>query len=222
MTRALYRSIILLTIATPTASAQSAFVHLLRGDTIQVETFSRTPTRVAGVVFPKVGGRQSYSNVILPNGQLGALSLAAYSPDASEDSPPMMRAQLSMVGDTCIAVITMPRQTPRTQRIPSAANASPILNTSIAVFEVMIDRARRSGEDSMTQELLLAAGGKTIPVTLDGLKSDSVHTTIGGTEFYFITDASGRVMRAGLPKESLKISRVDGAAVSRIGFGRPG
>lgn len=214
-------TVILLTLTVSTASAQSAFVHLLRGDTIQVETFTRTSTRIAGVVFPRVGGRQRYSNAILPNGRLGALSLAAFANGSKADAPPMMRAELSMVGDTCLAIITMTGQEPQTQRIPSSANASPILNTSIAVFEVMIGSARRSANETATQSLLLAAGGKTIPVTLSGLKTDSVYTTIGSTEFYFITDPSGRIVRAGLPKESLIITRVDGAAVSRIGLAKP-
>jgi hypothetical protein len=220
MGQLLSRAALLLTLIAPTAGAQSAFVHLRRGDTIQLETFTRTLTRLAGEVRPMTGGRQSYSNEILPNGHLGALSLTAYAPGVTDGAAPMMRAQLSMVADTCIAVITAPGRASRTQRIPSAADASPMLNTSVAVFEVLIDRARRTGNERATQHVLLAAGGKTIPITLAGLMSDSVHTTIGGAEFYFITDKSGRVVRAGLPQESLLISRVDGAAVSRIGFGR--
>jgi uncharacterized protein len=203
------------------ASAQSAFVHVMRGDTIQIEKFQRTATRIDGEVTPKGGGRQVYSNTIRSDGQLGTLTLTAFSPGSRADAPPMMTGVLSLNGDTAIAVLTMQGQPAQTQRIPSALNANPILNTSIAVFEVLIQEARRSGATSTTRHLFLASGGKTYPAVLDGLKTDSVFTTIAGQPFYFITDSAGRVIRAGLPGQPLVVTRVDGIAVSKIGFAKP-
>jgi uncharacterized protein len=214
------RVALLLCLSTSALPAQSAFVHLLKGDTIQIEKFTRTATRIDGEVTPKGGGRQTYSNVILPSGLLGTLT-AFHSPGARADAAPMMRGELKMVGDSAIAVLTNGSQAPQTQRLASKVNANPILNTSIAIFEVLIGAARKSGSDSATVELLLASGGRTVPAALLGLTGDSVRTTIAGTAFYFITDKAGRVIRAGLPTQQLTVVRVDGIAVSKIGFAKP-
>ena len=217
----LRRTLLLLAIPASAADAQSAFVHVMRGDTIQIETFTRTATRIDGEVTPKGGIRQSYSNAIRSDGLLGTLTLKGFSPGARADAPPMLTAELSMKGDTAIALMAMQGQAPQTQRIPSVADANPILNTSIAVFEVLIQGARRGGASSATRQLFLASGGKTYPATLDGLKGDSVFTAIAGQPFYFITDTAGRIIRAGLPGQPLTITRVDGIAVSKIGFAKP-
>ncbi len=211
----------LLAVPVSAASAQSAFVHVLRGDTIQIEKFTRTPARIDGEVTARAGMRQVYSNVIRSDGQLGALTLTAYSPGARSDAPPMMTATLSLTGDTAVAILTMQGQPSQTQRIPSVADANPILNASIAVFEVLIQGARRGGATSATRQLFLSAGGKTYPAVLGGLTSDSVFTTIAGQAFFFITDSAGRVIRAGLPGQPLTVTRVDGIAVSKIGFAKP-
>ncbi len=215
------RAALLLCFPASAAAAQSAFVHVVKGDTIQIEKFTRSATRLDGEVAAKAGVRQVFSNSIGPDGRLGALTLAAYGPGAGAAAAPLATGEITIVGDTAVATISAGGGPAQTQRIASAAQAQPIVNTSIAVFEAMVAAARRNTTADATASIFLASGGQTVTVGFSGLLTDSVSAGIGQTSMWLATDKTGRVIRAGIPAQGLTVTRVDGIAVSKIGFAKP-
>ena len=209
--------ILLLLASTSTVQAQSAFITMVRGDTSQIERFTRTPTRLDGDVTPKGSVRIVYGNAIDAAGHLGATTIAVYSPGAAASAPPMHPVQLTVIGDSAVASIIAGTAPPREQRLASRAGTQPILNQSFAVYEVMIAASRRKNVASDTAFALLATGAQTYPVLIDGLTTDSVSITIATQSMWFVTDKSGRILRGGVPALAASISRVDGIGVSKLG-----
>jgi uncharacterized protein len=203
--------------AAPSLHAQSAFITMSKGDTVLIERFTHTPTRLDGDVTPKGSVRMVYSSPINASGRLGDATFAVYSPGAAANAPPMQTASVMMVGDSAIATITAGTTPPRVQRLPSNANAQPILNASMAQVEVMIAAARRTAADTATMPVFLLVGGQTLPATFRGLKTDSVTISIANGTSWFVTDNAGKVIRGGIPAQGFTISRVDGVAASKLG-----
>lgn len=215
------RALILLCLPASVASAQSAFISVVRGDTVQIEKFTRLPTRLDGELTAKGGLRQVFSNRISADGHLGALTLAAYGPGARADAAPLATGEIRIEGDSAVASISAGGNPAVPQRMLSSSVAQPIVNSSIAAFEAMIVSARKGGKADATASIFLASGGRTVPVAFAGLTTDSVTATVGPTTMWFVCDSTGRVIRAGVPAQGAVISRVDGIAVSKIGFAKP-
>jgi uncharacterized protein len=203
-----------------TAHAQSAFVSVRNGDTIQIETTRRSATRLDGDLVMKGGPRIVYASDILPDGRLGTMTITIFAPGARADAAPMMRGKVSVIGDTALAVLDAEGRAPVTQRIPSKAGAQPIVNTTLAMFEPMIAAARRAGTPTAVTDAFLASGGTTIPIAFSNLHTDSVTALVGPTAFWMKLDSAGRIQRAGIPSQQLAITRVDGIAVSKLALAR--
>lgn len=210
----------LATLAATAAQAQSAFVHTLRDDTLQIETFTRSATRLSGEIMTKGAPRQVFSNRIESDGRLGTLTLSVFAPGAKPDAAPVAQADITITGDTAVAGIGSPGRSAQTQRIVSRQLAQPIVNASVAAFEVIIAAARRDRAHEVPQ-VFLATGGQTFPVLFTNLTADSISATLGTQQMYFITDSAGRLVRGGMPQHGLHFARVDGIAVSKLGLSRP-
>ena len=216
----LQRSVRLLLLVAPTLGAQSAFVSLVRTDTIQIERFTRTPTRLDGEIITKGGPKQVFSSVIESSGRLGAMTYAAYTFGARADAAPMVRGRIALEGDTALAVLDIQGQPTATQRIGSRLGAQPIVNTSMAALEAMIVMLRRGSAATGTAPVFLASGGKTLDASFSALQSDSITGSIATTAFWMVVDSAGRIRRAGIPSQGLLISRVEGIAVSKLGLAK--
>jgi uncharacterized protein len=201
----------------PALPAQSAFITMAKGDTLLIERFTRTPTRLDGDVTPKGSVRMVYSNPIDASGRLGNATFTVYSPGAAANAPPMQTASVMIQEDSAIATMTAGITPPRVQRLASMRNAQPVLNTSMASFEVIIAAARRTHADTATMPVFLLLGGQTYPAVFSGLNSDSVSASIAKQSSWFVTDKDGRVIRGGIPSQSVTFSRVDGIGVSKLG-----
>ena len=198
-------------------SAQSAFIMIANGDTVQVERYTRTRLRLEGEVTPKGGLRQLFASPIDSAGHLGSLTLSMYSPGSSAAAQPMVSGDVSIIGDSAIASLSRGGGAAAIQRMKSAPMAQPILNTSISAFEVMIAGARRAHVATASVPIFLASGGITPSATFSGLLTDSVSITLAGQQFWLATDKDGRIIRGGIPAQHVAITRVDGIAVSKLG-----
>jgi len=209
------RAALLLSLAASTAGAQSAFLQILRGDTVAVEQFTRTTSRLDVTLAAKGAGLQLLNSIIEPSGALGALSLAVLAPGAVAGAAPMLTARMSVQGDTAIAVIER-GGAPQTQRIPSLAGAQPAVANLVSYIETMLLAARRSKAATVTVTTVSIANGATMPLTFTNLLTDSVTVTMGGSPVFVITDRAGRVQRGGSPDGALVFSRVEGVAVTKL------
>ncbi|MES3034607.1 MAG: alpha/beta fold hydrolase [Gemmatimonadota bacterium] len=216
----LRRIALLLCAVTSTARAQSAFVQVLRGDTVAVEKYTRTPTRLDVTLVAKGAGLQLLSSRIGPGGALGAMTLAVQAPGASAESPSILRVQVEMQADTAIAVVER-GGAPQTQRIPSKVGAQPAAANVVAYIETMLIAARRTRQATATVATLSLVNGATTNAVFTNLQSDSVTVTVGGSAAFLITDSTGRVKRGGDVSGALVFSRVDGVAVTKLAFAKP-
>jgi len=211
----------LLLMAAPCAlPAQSALVVVVRNDTMMIEKFTHTATRLDAELATK-GGRQVLASTIGADGRLGTMSLQVFAPNARSDAPVLAAAQVTLRGDTAVVTTQQASGAPvPTQRISSRANAQPVLNTSFSQWEVLIAAARRARVSTAT-ETAFFANGVTADIAFDNLLTDSVTASTGKVVSWYVTDSSGRVLRAGIPSQSLRVTRVDGIAVSKLGFAKP-
>jgi len=210
----------MLCLCAPAARAQSAFVQVLRGDTIAIERFTRTPTRLDVSMSGKGGARQVTSSRIESDGRLGAMTLTAYASSAA-DAAPAAEAQIDMAGDTAIASMRSGGVTAPVQRIPSRRLAQPLLSNSFAQFEAVVTAARRERTATVTVPGFFVTGGATIDIAMSGLLGDSVTMQVATVTIWMVTDTAGRIVRAGVPSQSLVVTRVTGPAASKLEQGKP-
>jgi uncharacterized protein len=203
-------------LAAPSAVAQTAFVHVYKGDTTVVERFTRTATRLDVDLAPKSGPRMQGSSTLTADGRIQEIVLRLFAPGASVDAPPTATGVLRLIGDTAIAELTPPGGKAQVQRIPSKANAQPMFNNSFAMLELLVQTARRARTSDATATVLLATGGLTTNITFSGLLTDSVVARIATTTLWLVTNASGDLIRAGIPSQSLTVTRISGADVSKL------
>ncbi len=192
------------------AHAQSsAFVITVGRDTIAVERFTHSPTHLEAELTTRgMGPRLKYA-VDYVNGMPGTMRNAAYS--GAADSTLLQNAVLTFRGDSVIVDITSQGRTV-TQRIGTETGAFPIINPSFALFEPVIARARALGADPATIPLFTVSGGRTFPVTVSFVGSDTAVLTIAGVEMRLAVAADHRIMGAVVPSQNLQVTRVAGAA----------
>jgi uncharacterized protein len=200
-------------------SAQQAFVGVVGADTVLIEKFTRTPTRLEAEIVAKGRGREVFSFPVGTDGRLGNINYAAYAPGAT--GAPMLRATVAFAGDTALARLEMDGQTAQTQRIPSRAGAIAVPNASFAVFEMMLAELRRRNVTSDSVSLFLLSGGRTLTASFTNLRGDSIIAQIGTQPSYFVVDSTGAIVRGGIPGQRLRVERVRGIAVSKLGLARP-
>lgn len=210
-------AVVAMTIAASSLGAQSAFVQMVRGDTAAIEQFVRSATRLDVTLMAKGAGPQLLRNEISADGRMTVLSLRLYPPGTTTAASPVLDARASVTGDTAIAIITRGTGPSQTQRIPTKATAQPIATGTIAVIEVMLGAARRTGSNTAAMPVFSIANGATVDMTFTDLQSDSVTVRVGASPIWLKTDGTGRILRGGNSSGTLVISRVDGAAVAKLG-----
>ena len=210
----------MLCVAASAAEAQSAFLQVLRGDTVVVEKYTRTATRLDVTLAAKGAGLQYLTSDIDPNGRLGALSLTVLAPGAAAGSPPMIKAQVSIRGDTAIAVIER-GGAPQIQPIPTKAGAQATVANLVSYMETMLIAVRRSRSATAAIEAFSIVNGQTATMTFMNALSDSITITVGSGTVYVIADSTGRIVRGGSLDGALVFSRVDGIAVTKLAFAKP-
>ena len=214
------RAALLLCLVASTAGAQSAFVQVLRGDTVVVEKFTRTPTRLDVTIAAKGAGLQLLTSELGPTGAFGAITLTVLPPGAPATGTPMLKAQASIHGDTAIAIIER-GGAPQTQRIPSQAGAQPVIANLVSHIETMLIAVRRTNAPTATITTFSIINGATAALQFTNLLNDSVTVLIGGGSLFVITDSTGRIVRGGSLDGALVFNRVDGVAVTKLGFAKP-
>jgi dienelactone hydrolase len=152
-------------------------------------------------------------------GRIGNLYIVAYPPGSAPDAPALQSVGLRFVADTGIAEITAGGAT-QTQRLPTKADAFPVLNNSMGMTEVALERLSGANRDSVTFPVLLVAGGQTLSATARRWSADSAAMTIGPTTFQFALRGT-KILRARMPSQNLVIERVEGDAVRRLALGKP-
>lgn len=193
----------------------AAFVTLLGNDTLAVEQFVRTPTRMkADVVLrtPTTTVRQ----YVLEMDETGALQkyvAVVVAPSDSADTPLPFRTEVkTLVGDSLITVVTEVNvDDPRISRTAIAAHGEmlPFLDMIHWPFELMLTRAYASGADSVSQDLFTGRGSMSFVVRRISDNEMTAQHPFRGTMDVRVDDA-GRLLHldAGATTRKLTVERV--------------
>ena len=200
-------------------SGQTAFVFRMGTDTIGIERFNSSTGGVSGEVLMRGQPRITYLATREAAGRIGELYIVAYPSGSGPDASALQSVRLRVVADTGIAEITAGGST-QTQRLPSKADAYPLLNSSFGMIELALERMSGASRDSVTFPVLLASGGQTLSATARRVSPDSVIVTIGPSQSH-VAMSGTRILRAHVPAQRLVVERVEGDAVRRLALGKP-
>ena len=221
--------LMLLSCTSPSDSAQdadpnnAAFVTLLGNDTLAVEQFVRTPTRMEADVVLRTPNTTVHQYV-LEMDEAGALQryvAVVGAPSDSADALLPVRAEVkTLVGDSLITVVTEGDvDDPRISRTAIAAHSGmlPFLDMIHWPFELMLTRAYASGADSVTQDLFTGRGSMPFVVRrIDDNAMTAQHPFRGTMDVR--VDDSGRLLHldAGATTRKLIVERVPSVDIEAL------
>ncbi len=208
----------LLTSVASTVAAQrrDAFVLLVGNDTIAVERFVRSSTRLESeLLFRAQNGRFTFSATLNPDGTVSRLDNAYRSADADRTGPPAQSAVFHFVGDSAIVDITTGGRVV-TQRLKSVEGAIPFINPSFALMELVLARARRLGGDSVAVPAFAVQGGQVITFTVTHLDGDSVAIGASNASMHVAVNAGSDILGGVVAAQGLRIVRVRNAPESGL------
>ncbi len=213
--------LMLLSCGSPSNSAQdadpnnAAFVTLLGNDTLAVEQFVRTPTRIVAEVVLRTP-TTTVREYLLETDEAGALQqyiALIGAPSDSADALLPVRAEVkTLVGDSLITVVTEGDvDDPRISRTAIAAHGGmlPFLDMIHWPFELMLTRAYASGADSVSQDLFTGRGSMSFVVRRISDNAMTAQHPFRGTMDVRV-DEAGRLLHldAGATTRKLTVERV--------------
>lgn len=192
------------------APVTGRYVLLRGGDTLGVERFTRTSTRLDAELM-RAGQRLfGFGATLGPDATVVSLELMTGPATATATSGAAWR--LSFSGDTAV-VVQGAGDVGAVDRRADAAGAIPYVNPSPSLMEQIVRRAyalRRSpsvaAQASTPVRVIAAAAMATATVTPIG--PDSAALEIGAVTLRFRTDESGAILGGTVPSQGLTIVRV--------------
>lgn len=180
------------------------------GDTIAVERFTRTPRRLEGeLLIPSGNARFTYAIDVDAAGGATRLVNDYRQASAARTSEPLQHADVRFTGDSAIVELSGGGRT-LTQRFATQPGALPFVNPSFAQVELMLQRARRIGGDSVSVPVWAIQGGQTTQAQVVKRGGDSVVVAIAGIPVRLSTNADGAITGGTVPMQGLRLVRVRG------------
>lgn len=191
-------------------------------DTIAVERLVRTRSRLdAELLIKPANARMTLRVDVDAEGRATSLTNDVRMATADVSSPPAQHAEARFTGDSVIVDITGSGGRPATQRFATTAGAIPFVNPSFAVVELMIQRARVIGGDSVSIPVWNLQGGQTAQVAVMRRGSDSVVVVLGNVPARLAVDAAGSIIGGVIPAQGLRIVRVRNAGSGAMSVEKP-
>lgn len=203
--------------ATPLAAQDGAFVVRLGDDTLAVERFTRSATRLEGLVVarsPRVVQRR-YVVELGSGGSATRMELVVTRPGAPAGAPPQLRAVAVFTRDSVVTELWRDTAT-ETVRLASPAGTVPLVSDSWASFEMMAGAARRSRADSVRFATYTVGAPRTGWVDVRRLGRDSVLIVDENQTHRALVDGEGRLLGAARPEQRFAVLRVPALDASAV------
>ncbi|MGI8509812.1 MAG: alpha/beta hydrolase family protein [Gemmatimonadaceae bacterium] len=199
--------------ATP-AQTTGSFIVRQGSDTIAVENFERSSSRLHGVVEARGGAKGEYTATIAPSELISRLEILGSTPNGQSTS----RGVLTFVGDTAFADIGQGK----TQQVATQQGAMPWINLSFAFAEQLVRRARVIGGNQVKIPIFVVQGGRTLSATVSKLGGDSLAIDLSDAVLNVHVDPSGRLLSGAVPTQRVTVQRVESSPTgSRPQLARP-
>ena len=211
------RSLIAITVisfgAGPVAAQEAMFILRAGKDTISLERFTVTATRIESEILLKPNAvRLRFSGAIGADGLIGSLENNFWMGTDSATAPSRQRAVITLTGDSAFAAIGGGGPT-RTERLGTKAGALPYINPSFALLEVFLRRAKTLGTNPAEVSAFMVNGGQTFPVSIARLGADSMLLTMAGGAMRLRVDGGGRILGGAIPAQTTTLERVGSSSV---------
>ncbi|MEP7383730.1 MAG: alpha/beta hydrolase [Gemmatimonadota bacterium] len=191
------------------------------GDTISVERFTRTPGRLEGeLLIASANARFSYAIDVDAQGGATRLVNEYRQATAPLSSEPLQHADVHFVRDSAIVELSGGGKS-TTQRFATRPGALPFLNPSFAQVELVLQRARHLGGDSVDVAVWAIQGGQTTMAQVVRRGADSVVVIIGGIPLRLAVNAAGAITGGSVPSQGLRLVRAHGAAAGAMSVAPP-
>ena len=194
-------------------AAEASNSHSIRGtflltsatDTVSVERFERTATRLSGeLLFKLADQRWTYEFDLDPgDGHVRHMRTEFRRASAGVDSPPAQSGTLEFVGDSVFARTA----SGPLERIATRRGATPFINPSFAMQEHMARLALASGPDARAAAFSVNQRS-TFEVHVTRVRADSVVLEVGGIAMRMQVDAHGDFQGGAVPSQGLKLTRL--------------
>jgi hypothetical protein len=192
-----------------TAADSGSFVVRHVRDTVAIERFSRSGTKLEGTLALRNLKRTSehYSAVVAPDASLPLIEVTVRQ---GVDSGPVQakivqRARVIFKEDSA-AVDEVGDAGLVTRVIGTEKGAIPYLNLSFALLEQAVRRGRETRGNSHLAFFNLG-GGQTLRARMSPLGSDSLQLDIGDIRFHLRVDREGRVLGGRIPSQNVVAER---------------
>lgn len=171
------------------AQDRGAFVSTLGNDTVSVERFVRSGSRLTGdlVVRSPVTRWYHYTVTLKADGTASRMQIE----QRALGSTRAANGSLAFSGDSAVASMTMGDST-RTRRVAVKPLALPALNGSYAVLELGSRALARSKGDTLAVDLVSVGAGQGSATVFRRVGKDSMSYDYFGSPVYFKVDRRGR------------------------------
>jgi hypothetical protein len=197
------------TLPAQAVSDSGGFVVRHGRDTVATERFTRTATKLDGVLNLRrgTGTSERYSAVVGPDATLPMIevTLQEGADSGSEPRRVIQRARVIFKEDSA-AVDEMGRAGLVTRILGTEKGAVPYLNLSFALLEQAIRRSR-AVDSGASVSFFNLGGGQTVTAKISPLGADSLRLDIGDTRFDLRVDGQGRLVGARIPDQDVTVER---------------
>jgi hypothetical protein len=210
-------ALLVLTVAALPCAAQTAdpdsgtFVIRHAGDTVAVEHFSRTATKLEGTLamHDQKGTAQVYQAVVAPDASVALIEVTVQQkPDSGQKRGRVIqRARVIFKADSA-AVDDVTNHGLQTRLFGTERGAVPYLNLSFALLEQVVRRSRAATPAGTQVPLFNLGGGQTLDAKLSPIGADSLALAIGSVEFHLRVDPAGRVLGGRIPAQEVVVDRL--------------
>jgi hypothetical protein len=186
-----------------------SFVVRHSGDTVAVETFTRTPIKLEGTLALRNPKRTShgYSAVIAPDATLPLIEVTVREgiDSGGNRARVVQRARVIFKKDSA-AVDEVGDAGLVTRVFGTEEGAVPYLNLSFALLEQAVRRGRRT-HGAASLAFFNLGGGQTLRAKISPLGRDSLTINIGDVRFRLRVARDGRVLGGRIPSQDVVVDR---------------
>ena len=196
------------------APGSDLLVLLAGNDTIAIERFTRSRAGLdVELLIKPASARITLRVDVDAQGRATRLLNDYRAATAAVTSAPAQHAEARFTGDSVIVDISGGGRT-ATQRFATSPGAVPFINPSFAIVELVIQRARAIGGDSVPVPIWNLQGGQTAYATVVRRGSDSVVVLLSNVPARLAVNAAGDITGGVIPAQGLRLVRVRGGSAS--------
>jgi hypothetical protein len=214
--RSLTALLVLIVAALPCAAQDAppdsgTFVIRRASDTVAIEHFSRTATKLEGTLAMRdqKGTAQLYQAIVAPDASVALIEVTVQQkPDSGQKRGRVLqRARVIFKADSA-AVDDVTNHGLQTRLFGTERGAVPYLNLSFALLEQAVRRSRAADPAGTRVPLFNLGGGQTLDAKLSPIGADSLALAIGSIEFHLRVDQAGRVLGGRIPAQGVVVDRL--------------